>query len=75
MRVLLVLFVALGALLTPAGPADAHAALVGSDPAPGSIIGSSPTEIVVTFSEAITPVPGRVQVLDPAGKRISGTPG
>ncbi|MCU7722648.1 copper resistance protein CopC/CopD [Actinoplanes sp. KI2] len=74
MRLLLVLFVAFGALLAPAGPASAHAALIGSTPAPGSIIGSSPTEIVVTFSEAITPVAGRVQVLDPAGKRISGTP-
>ena len=74
MRVLLVLFVAFGALLAPAGPASAHAALVGSTPAPGSVIGSSPGEIVVTFSEAVTPVEGRVQVLDPAGKRISGTP-
>ncbi|WP_030435734.1 copper resistance CopC/CopD family protein [Actinoplanes subtropicus] len=74
MRVLLVLFVAFGALLTPAGPASAHAALVGATPEPGSIIGSSPTEIVVTFSEPVTPVAGRVQVLDPAGKRISGTP-
>ena len=68
------LFVAFGALLAPAGPASAHAALIGSTPAPGSIIGSSPTEIVVTFSEAVTPVAGRVQVLDPAGKRISGAP-
>jgi copper transport protein len=73
-RVLLVLFVLFGALLAPAGPASAHAALIGSTPAPGSIIGSSPSEIVVTFSEAITPVTGRIQVLDPAGKRISGTP-
>ncbi|MFF5296375.1 copper resistance CopC/CopD family protein [Paractinoplanes globisporus] len=74
MRVLLVLFVLFGALLAPAGPASAHAALIGSTPAPGSIIGTSPSEIVVTFSEAITPVTGRIQVLDPAGKRISGTP-
>ncbi|MFI5892291.1 copper resistance CopC/CopD family protein [Actinoplanes sp. NPDC051513] len=75
MRVLLVVFVALGALFAaPAGPASAHAALLGSTPAPGSVIGSSPTEIVVTFSEGITPVSGRVQVLDPDGKRISGTP-
>ncbi|MFC7277799.1 copper resistance CopC/CopD family protein [Paractinoplanes rhizophilus] len=76
MRVLLVLLVALGALLAaPAGPASAHAALLGSTPAPGSVIGTSPTEIVVTFSEAVTPVTGRVQVLGPDGKRISGTPG
>lgn len=66
--------IALGALLAPAAPASAHAALIGSTPAPGSIIGSSPAEIVVTFSEPVTVVPGRVQVLDPDGKRISGTP-
>lgn len=74
MRVLAVLFFVLGALLAPAGPASAHAALLGATPAPGSVIGTSPTEIVITFSEAITPVTGRVQVLDPAGKRISGPP-
>lgn len=72
-RVLLFLLVALGALVAPAGPAEAHAALVRASPAPGSIIGSSPTEIVVRFSEAVTPVTGRVQVLAPDGKRISGT--
>jgi len=64
--------VALGALLAPAGPASAHAALVGADPAPGSVVGVSPTEVTVTFSEAITPVPGHVQVIAPDGKRISG---
>ncbi|GAA0581383.1 copper resistance protein CopC [Paractinoplanes ferrugineus] len=66
--------IALGVLLIPASPAFAHAALIGSTPAPGSVIGSSPSEIVVTFSEGITAVAGRVQVLDPDGKRISGTP-
>jgi copper transport protein len=73
-RVLLLVLVALGALLAPAGPASAHAALLGASPAPGSVIGTSPTEIVVTFSEAVTAVPGRVQVLGPDGKRISGAP-
>ncbi|MET0424353.1 MAG: copper resistance CopC family protein, partial [Actinoplanes sp.] len=63
----------LGALLAPAGPAQAHAALLGSTPAPGSVVGSSPADIVVTFSEAISPVTGRVQVIAPDGERISGT--
>lgn len=70
---LLFLLVALGALAAPASPASAHAALIGANPAPGSIIGTSPTEITVTFSEAITPVPDHVQVIAPDGKRISGT--
>jgi copper transport protein len=64
--------VLLGALLGPAGPAQAHAALLGSTPAPGSVVGTSPAEIVVTFSEAVSPVSGRVQVIAPDGERISG---
>jgi copper transport protein len=72
-RAVLLLLIALGALFVPAGPAQAHAALLGSVPAPGSIVGTSPTEIVITFSEAVSVVSGRVQVLAPDGKRISGT--
>jgi copper transport protein len=72
--VLITVAVALIALLAPAAPAFAHAALLGSTPAPGSVIGSSPSEITVTFSERVTPVPGRVQVLAPDGERISGVP-
>ncbi len=73
MRVLLLLLVALGTVGTlPAGPASAHAAVLGAVPAPGSVVGASPTEVVVTFSEPIAPVAGRVQVIDPGGKRISG---
>jgi copper transport protein len=73
-RVLLLVLVALGALLAPASPASAHAALIGANPAPGSVVGTSPTEITVTFSEAVTPVEGKVVVLAPDGKKISGTP-
>ncbi|WP_239162955.1 copper resistance CopC/CopD family protein [Paractinoplanes rishiriensis] len=73
LRVLVPLLFVLGLLVLPAAPASAHASLLGSVPAPGSIIGTSPSEIVVTFSEGVTPVSGRVQVLDPEGERISGT--
>lgn len=73
-RVLLLALVALGALLAPASPASAHAALIGANPAPGSVIGTSPTEITVTFSETVIPVEGKVVVLAPDGKKISGTP-
>jgi copper transport protein len=74
LRALVMTLAGLGALLAPAAPASAHAALIGSAPAPGSIIGTSPTEITITFSEHVTPVDGRVQVLAPDGKRISGSP-
>ncbi|BEL02760.1 hypothetical protein Q0Z83_009510 [Actinoplanes sichuanensis] len=72
-RVLAFLFVLLTAVLVlPASPASAHAATVGSTPAPGSVIGTAPSEVTVTFSEPVTPVEGRVQVIAPDGERISG---
>ncbi|MEV6843130.1 copper resistance protein CopC [Actinoplanes sp. NPDC051411] len=73
-RVLLLLLIALGALFAPASPASAHAALIGSNPAPGSTIGDSPTEITITFSEHVSVVEGKVIVLAPDGKKISGPP-
>ncbi|GLW28489.1 copper resistance CopC/CopD family protein [Actinoplanes regularis] len=68
----LLLLLALGGLLAAPEPAFAHAATVGSSPAPGSVVGSSPTEVTVTFSEAVSPVSGHVQVVAPDGERISG---
>ncbi|WP_433824872.1 copper resistance CopC/CopD family protein [Actinoplanes sp. CA-015351] len=73
-RVLLLLLVLLGALVASPGPASAHAATIGAVPAPGSVIGSSPTEITVTFSEPISPVTGQIQVIAPDGERINATP-
>ncbi|SDS29571.1 copper transport protein [Actinoplanes derwentensis] len=69
---MLFLFVLLASLTLPASPASAHAAPVGATPAPGSVIGASPAEVTVTFSEPVTPVEGRVQVIAPNGDRISG---
>jgi copper transport protein len=71
-RLFVLFLVCLGALLAAPEPAFAHAATVGSNPAPGSVVGTSPTEITVTFSESISPVSGRVQVVAPDGERISG---
>ncbi|ROO60090.1 copper transport protein [Micromonospora sp. Llam0] len=62
-------------MVAPAGPAAAHAVLVTAEPAPGSVLGNSPREVVLTFSEPVRPVTGRLQVLAPDGKRIDdGTP-
>ncbi|MEU4622657.1 copper resistance protein CopC [Actinoplanes sp. NPDC023801] len=73
-RVLVVMFVLLTTTLAmPAAPAAAHAATIGSTPAPGSVIGASPSEVTVSFSEPVSPVAGRVQVIAPDGERISGT--
>ena len=72
-RVLLFLSVLSTAVLAlPASPASAHATPVGSSPAPGSVLGASPDEVTVTFSEPVAPVAGNVQVIAPDGERISG---
>jgi copper transport protein len=71
-RVLIALVLGLGAGLAPAGPARAHAALLTATPEPGSVVATAPDEITINFSEAVTPVAERTQVLAPDGKRITG---
>jgi copper transport protein len=56
-------------LLGPAAPASAHAALVGSDPASGTIVPDAPNKITLSFSESVQLVPGKIQVLAPDGSR------
>ncbi|MDW5322776.1 copper resistance CopC/CopD family protein [Plantactinospora sp. KLBMP9567] len=65
------LFGAVAVLLGPARPAAAHAAVVGTVPQQQAVLGFSPTEVTITFSEPVTLVPGRAQVLAPDGKRIN----
>ncbi|NGM13939.1 copper resistance protein CopC/CopD [Verrucosispora sp. CWR15] len=62
---------ALCAALGPAGPAAAHAVVVATTPQRDEVLGYAPREVLVTFSETIAVVPGRVQVLAPDGKRIN----
>ncbi|GIG90320.1 transport integral membrane protein [Plantactinospora endophytica] len=61
----------LAVLLGPPAPAAAHAAVVSTVPQQQVVLGFSPTEIVITFSEPVALVPGRAQVLAPDGKRIN----
>ncbi|SCG54925.1 Copper-binding protein CopC (methionine-rich) [Micromonospora halophytica] len=56
--------------LLPAAPASAHAVLVATAPVRDAVLGSPPSEVVVTFSEPVSPVPDRVQVLGPDGRRV-----
>ncbi|MFJ6198050.1 copper resistance CopC/CopD family protein [Micromonospora sp. NPDC092111] len=56
--------------VTPASPAAAHAALVATSPVRDAVVSAPPAEVVLTFSEGIAPVAGRVQVLGPDGKRV-----
>jgi copper transport protein len=70
-RALVLLFLAVaGALLAGAGPASAHAALTGSDPAQGVVVAKAPTEVALTFSEKVATNSDSLRVLDPKGKRV-----
>jgi copper transport protein len=62
----------LGVLLAlgwPAGPAAAHAALVSTDPAQSSVLVEAPNQVELTFTEAVSPVRERIQVIAPDGSR------
>ena len=56
-------------LLGPTAPASAHAALVASDPAAGTIVPDAPNKVTLTFSESVQLISGRIQVLAPDGSR------
>ncbi|MGW0942774.1 copper resistance CopC/CopD family protein [Streptomyces sp. NPDC002623] len=70
-RMLVLLFLAVaGALLAGAGPASAHAALTGSDPAQGVVVDKAPTQVSLTFSETVSLSDDSLRVLDPKGARV-----
>jgi copper transport protein len=60
----------LAVLLGPASAAHAHAYLVGSDPVAGTVLAGAPEQVVLTFSEAVRLVPGRIMVIGPDGERV-----
>ncbi|MEH1097909.1 copper resistance CopC/CopD family protein [Micromonospora sp. CPCC 205561] len=64
---LLVTVVAL--LIAPAGPASAHAVMVSSSPASSTVVPNGPSEVVLTFSESVRKVPGKIRVIAPDGSR------
>ncbi|MBL1107883.1 copper resistance protein CopC/CopD [Streptomyces sp. 5-8] len=76
LRILLLLCLAVtGALLAGAGPASAHAALTGSDPAQGVVADKAPTQVSLTFSEKVAMNDDSLRVLDPRGKPVqTGSP-
>ncbi|WP_338780940.1 copper resistance protein CopC [Streptomyces sp. DG1A-41] len=68
--VVLLLLAAACALLAGAGPASAHAAVTGSDPAQGAVVDKAPARISLTFSEQVAMSDDSLRVLDPEGKRV-----
>ncbi|GGZ16934.1 transport integral membrane protein [Streptomyces inusitatus] len=69
LAVAVLLCTVLGALLTAAGPAAAHAALTGSDPKDGAVVATAPKEVSLTFSEQIAMGKDSIRVLGPGGER------
>ena len=61
--------VVIGVLGLWAAPAFAHASLVDTVPAPGSVVIDPPTAIVLRFSEPVTAGLGGVELYDAAGAR------
>jgi copper transport protein len=73
-RVLVVLLVA-GALGVVAAPgAHAHASLVRSDPAAGSVLTARPTTVTLTFDEPVEESDSAIRVLDDTGARVDTGP-
>lgn len=64
------LFGALAVLLVPASPASAHAVLISTSPGNGVVLPSAPAQVVLTFSESVREVPGKIRVIGPDGARV-----
>ncbi|MBQ1074814.1 copper resistance protein CopC/CopD [Micromonospora sp. C31] len=63
------LVTAVALLIAPAGPASAHAVLVSSSPIASAVVSDAPSEVVLTFSESVRRVPGKIRVIAPDGSR------
>ncbi len=56
-----------------AGPAWAHASLLGTDPADGAVLPTAPDVITLTFDEPVRVEDGGVRLLDAAGTELPST--
>lgn len=57
-------------LLGSAGPARAHAALRGSDPEDGSVVGSAPRHVTLTFTESVGLLDDSFRIYSPDNHRV-----
>lgn len=56
----------------PAEPAAAHANLIGSDPANGTVLSEPPERVILRFSESVRLIPDRIVVVGPDGEVVPG---
>ncbi|MFJ5899219.1 copper resistance protein CopC [Streptomyces sp. NPDC093064] len=57
-------------LLGGAGPAFAHAALRGADPADGTVLKTAPGTITLAFTESVSLLDDSFRLFDPEGRRV-----
>ncbi|MEU3346239.1 copper resistance CopC family protein [Streptomyces sp. NPDC006700] len=57
-------------LLGGAGPASAHAALRGTDPADGTVLKSAPGRVTLSFTESVSLLDDSFRLFDPEGRRV-----
>ena len=60
-------------LVGAAAPASAHATLVGTDPAEGEVLATTPDVVTFTFDEPVSLTADGVQVFDAAGDPVDST--
>lgn len=73
-RVALVVVLAVLATIGLAGPASAHAALIGSDPADGATLSTAPTVVTLTFDDSLEDFEPFVTVTGPDGNEYQSGP-
>lgn len=61
-------------VLAPAAPAAAHAVLVGTSPAAGALLDTSPGVVSITFDEPVEWTPASLVVIDESGDPVGGAP-
>lgn len=67
----LIVAILMAVLALPAGDALAHAVLVGSSPADGQELQTSPAEIELEFNEGVRPAGEAIRLLDAAGEPVA----
>lgn len=73
-RLAVVLVAVLLGLALTSGPASAHAALVASQPEPGTDLAAAPGVVTLRFSEPLIDDLATVTVTDPVGRSFTGGP-
>ncbi len=70
-RALLLATMVIAVVAGSSGTVSAHATLISTTPTNGSVVDVSPTEVLLTFSEAIDPVDPAVRVVDGDGNDVA----